>query len=173
MLLHEYNSTYKVWINRHCLNPIRLDSQPPPTTTCCLTYFFPVQPGAFSIFTSFMMEFANSKESTDQTTGAQKDGPTQELDAMDQMEKLQLSDTGIESSQTQTSVESSSQYDPSKIMAGSTFPRASARKDHKPPSHTFSDCDTSSFQLRVGPNYAKTGAKAPAGPSLYEVAGME
>ena len=138
-----------------------------------VAHFYPVQTGAFSFSISFMMEFANSKESTDQTAGALGNGPTQELDALPRMEKLQLSDTGIESSQTQISVESSSQYDPSKIMAGSTFPRASARKDHKPPSHTFSDCDTSSFQLRVGPNYAKTGAKAPAGPSLYEVAGME
>ena len=69
-------------------------------------------------------------------------------------------------------------------MAGSTYPRANninsnssgdgRRKSQiSPQVHTFSDCDTSTFQLRVGPNYAKTGAKAPAGQSLYEVVGIE
>lgn len=134
---------------------------------------FAVQPEAFSFYISFLMEFVDSKESVDQPAVAVENGCAQELDAVNQMDKLQLSDAIIDNSSAQSSADSSSQYDPSKIMAGSTFPRASTRKDHKPPSHTFSDCDTSSFLLRVGPNYAKTGAKAPAGPSLYEVAGME
>mmetsp|Transcript_31776 Transcript_31776/g.53595 ORF Transcript_31776/g.53595 Transcript_31776/m.53595 type:complete len:401 (+) Transcript_31776:213-1415(+) len=82
-----------------------------------------------------------------------------------------------------------------KPLAGSTFPRASGTCStgsgsgtsspspppssssssvaSDPPRHTFSDCDASSFFLRVGPNYSKTGAKAPAGPSLYEVVGVD
>lgn len=121
-----------------------------------------------------IMDFVDTKESSEQTVT--ESSSTQELNELDQMDNLKISDTATEEPLGQSGLESSVQYDPSKIMAGSTFPRASrtsVRRDQKPPSHTFSPCDTSSFLLRVGPNYAKTGAKAPAGPSLYEVAGME
>lgn len=39
--------------------------------------------------------------------------------------------------------------------------------------HTFKTCDPSSFALRVGPDYAQNKFKAAAGPSLYEVVGVE
>lgn len=62
-----------------------------------------------------------------------------------------------------------------KLVAGSTFPKVPSQcgKGQQPPPHTFSESNSSSFSLRVGPNYAKLGTKAPAGPSLYEAVGAE
>ena len=40
-------------------------------------------------------------------------------------------------------------------------------------SHTWKYMDASEFSLRVGPNYKRTGAKAPSGPSLYELVGLD
>ncbi|MEC8392120.1 MAG: EDR2 domain-containing protein, partial [Actinomycetota bacterium] len=37
----------------------------------------------------------------------------------------------------------------------------------------WSNCDESSFLLRVGPNYAKSGAKEPSPPSLFELVGVD
>lgn len=71
-------------------------------------------------------------------------------------------------------VDSAPVYDNGLAMAGSTFPKAAPQhKGQQPKPHTLTDSDSSTFSLRVGPNYAKTGAKAPAGPSLYESVGAE
>lgn len=37
----------------------------------------------------------------------------------------------------------------------------------------WSQCDESSFSLRVGPNYSKTGAKEPSPPSLFDLVGID
>jgi hypothetical protein len=60
-----------------------------------------------------------------------------------------------------------------KLLAGSTFPKSAISQGRQAAPHSFSECDGSSFSLRVGPNYAKTGNKAPAGPCLYEAIGAE
>jgi hypothetical protein len=59
-------------------------------------------------------------------------------------------------------------------LAGATYPLAAGGANTlDPPAHSFQACDASSFSTRVGPGYAKTGAKAPAGECLYDVCGME
>ena len=118
------------------------------------------------------MEFTDTDKPVAEADEIKKIESAQDFDQLYQMDHLKLSET-ISTLAGETAAPSSSQYDPSKIMAGSTYPRAGSQKGQKPPSHTFSECDTSSFSLRVGPNYAKTGAKAPGGPSLYDVVGME
>jgi hypothetical protein len=35
------------------------------------------------------------------------------------------------------------------------------------------EVDASLFNLRIGPNYSRTGAKAPSGPSIYKLAGVD
>jgi hypothetical protein len=60
-----------------------------------------------------------------------------------------------------------------RLLAGSTFPKSAISQGRQAAPHSFSECDASSFSLRVGPNYAKTGSKAPAGPCLYEAIGAE
>ena len=39
--------------------------------------------------------------------------------------------------------------------------------------HSWKEVDHSSFLLRVGPNYQKTGTKAPSPASLYEIVGVD
>ena len=39
--------------------------------------------------------------------------------------------------------------------------------------HVWGDGDASLFNLRVGPNYKKTGAKAPSAPALYDIVGID
>ncbi len=39
--------------------------------------------------------------------------------------------------------------------------------------NTWKPIPASEFSLRVGPNYNKTGTKAPSGPSLYELVGID
>ena len=93
-----------------------------------------------------------------------KSESVKEFDAIYSMSAMSVTDK----------VDSTTNSDTGRRVAGSTFPRAVVMDDGKTlPSHSFSDCDPSSFSLRVGPNYAKNGNKAPAGPSLYEVIGSE
>ena len=40
-------------------------------------------------------------------------------------------------------------------------------------SHSWINIDASEFNLRVGPNYKRTGTKAPSGTSLYELVGLD
>ena len=62
----------------------------------------------------------------------------------------------------------------SSSSSSSSAATATRSQSSQPPQpHTFSECDPSSFMLRVGPNYNKTGTKAPAGPALYDVVGVE
>ena len=105
---------------------------------------------------------STQKEATQVQTAIQK--TTKEFDELFLMDNLSLSE----------GVDSSSMVCNGLAMAGSTFPRAVRQnKGQQPRPHTFTDCDSSSFQLRVGPNYAKTGAKAAGGLSLYESVGAE
>lgn len=39
--------------------------------------------------------------------------------------------------------------------------------------HTWYQCDATTFQLRVGPNYEKLKKKGPSADALYEVVGLE
>ncbi len=50
---------------------------------------------------------------------------------------------------------------------------SSSSSSGKSDSHSWKNIDASGFNLRVGPNYKKTGAKAPSGPSLYELVGLD
>lgn len=91
---------------------------------------------------------------------------TKEFDELFLMDNLNIA--------AEDSADSSPVYDNGLAMAGSTFPKAAPQnKGQQPKPHTLTDSDSSTFSLRVGPNYAKTGAKAPAGPSLYESVGAE
>lgn len=101
-------------------------------------------------------------------TELQKSTSAQEFDALFLMDNLSLAEA------TGSGAEDSPVVNNGLPMAGSTYPKAVLRsKGQQPKPHTFNECESSSFQLRVGPNYAKTGAKAPGGLSLYEVVGME
>lgn len=94
-----------------------------------------------------------------------------EFDELYQMDNLKLSETITELANSSNIVQNTN--DSSIVVAGESYPRASSSSTGKPPVHTFSECNTSSFALRVGPNYSKKGNKAPAGASLYDVVGME
>jgi hypothetical protein len=39
--------------------------------------------------------------------------------------------------------------------------------------HSWKHIDESTFSLRIGPNYSRTGAKAPSGQSLFELVGID
>jgi hypothetical protein len=39
--------------------------------------------------------------------------------------------------------------------------------------HVWGDCDASLFKMRVGPNYKKTGTKAPSASALYDIVGID
>jgi hypothetical protein len=41
------------------------------------------------------------------------------------------------------------------------------------PSNTWEACDAGNFQLRVGPNYSKTGKKDNSPTALMELVGIE
>lgn len=90
-----------------------------------------------------------------------------EFDELYSMDALKISEM---SSGEQTPTAPSS----NRMVAGSTFLRAVSEDGRaQPQPHSFSECNSSSFSLRIGPNYAKNGNKAPAGPSLYEAIGAE
>lgn len=102
-------------------------------------------------------------------TDLQKSTSAQEFDELFLMDNLSLAENAAG-----FGAEDSPVVNNGLSMAGSTFPKAVLRnKGQQPKPHTFNECDSSSFLLRVGPNYAKTGAKAPGGLSLYEVVGIE
>jgi hypothetical protein len=91
-----------------------------------------------------------------------------EFDALYSMDALSLQDGSAVPSKASTPVNNG------RMLAGSSFPRTPVpSKGQVPPAHSFSECQSSSFSLRVGPNYAKLGNKAPAGQSLYESVGAE
>ncbi len=108
-------------------------------------------------------------ESDKNTSEMKKNESANNFDELYRIDTLTLSECPI----TASSSTMNAHFDPRKPLAGSTYPRALYYSTPKPPAHTFSDCDTSSFLLRTGPNYNKTGAKAAGGKSLYEVVGME
>ena len=61
--------------------------------------------------------------------------------------------------------------------AGATFPASTTASNGKgeatPGSNTWSTCDASSFNLRVGPDYNRNKKKEPSCPSLSEIVGVE
>jgi hypothetical protein len=57
--------------------------------------------------------------------------------------------------------------------AGETFPESENDVKGENSPNTFSKCDPSSFDLRVGPNYAKNKCKKPSLGSLMEIVGVE
>ena len=67
--------------------------------------------------------------------------------------------------------------DGEQFNAGDSFPFASLNVGESPgpqcPPNTWSFCNSSSFNLRVGPNYASNKKKAPSPPSLLEIVGVE
>ena len=88
------------------------------------------------------------------------------FDEIYSIDTLRLSEPNIE--------KNDDNFIPGRPTAGSSFPKTPLpAKGHPCKAHSFSDCHSSSFSLRVGPNYAKHNKKAPAGPSLYEVVGAE
>jgi hypothetical protein len=91
-----------------------------------------------------------------------------EFDALYSMDALSLQQASQAPSKPPTPINNG------KMLAGSSFPRTPVpNRGQAPPAHSFSECQSSSFSLRVGPNYAKLGNKAPAGLSLYESVGAE
>lgn len=64
-----------------------------------------------------------------------------------------------------------------KPTAGSTFPAFSnedtTTEGVVPPPNTWSTCDPTSFNLRVGPDYARNKLKEPSSGSLLEIVGVE
>lgn len=57
--------------------------------------------------------------------------------------------------------------------AGETFPESENDVEGEKSPNTFSKCDPSSFDLRVGPNYPKNKCKKPSLGSLMEIVGVE
>jgi hypothetical protein len=84
--------------------------------------------------------------------------------------------TTVNNSNSCTNLKTTAERNRARSRSSSSTSSASAGSSaskHSAPQNTFSSCDSSSFQLRVGPNYAKTGAKAPAGSPLYEIVAVE
>lgn len=63
--------------------------------------------------------------------------------------------------------------DEDKMKAGETFPESENSMKGDKASNSWSKCDPSSFDLRVGPNYAKNKNKKPSLGSLMEIVGVE
>ena len=62
----------------------------------------------------------------------------------------------------------------SRKRSKSMIPKEVVRDENgKEETHVWGHVDASTYNLRVGPNYKKTGAKAPSAPALYEVIGMD
>jgi hypothetical protein len=59
-----------------------------------------------------------------------------------------------------------------RITAGSTFPYSPV-DGAAAPNNTWSACDASTFNLRVGPDYARNGRKAPSAPALLQIVGVD
>ncbi len=57
-----------------------------------------------------------------------------------------------------------------KHIAGSTMQRVGLNEAAP---HSWSPANASSFQVRIGPDYNKNKAKAPSGPSLYELVAVD
>ena len=55
-----------------------------------------------------------------------------------------------------------------KPRAGSTFTQVFVAPSSSAPPHTWCRCDHSSFNVRVGPDYARFKRKAPSQPPIYE-----
>jgi hypothetical protein len=59
------------------------------------------------------------------------------------------------------------------MYAGQIIARSEPTDGSKAAPNTFGYCPASSYQLRIGPKYERTKAKAPSTMELLEIVGME
>eukprot|EP00804_Cyclotella_cryptica_P010633 CCRYP_005452-RB/>CCRYP_005452-RB protein AED:0.07 eAED:0.07 QI:257/1/1/1/1/1/4/322/654 len=68
---------------------------------------------------------------------------------------------------------SSSPHKPKRKGTSKLLPMGSTIPKNTMQPHSYSNSDSSLFNLRIGPNYKKNKQKAPSGPALYELHSMD